>query len=1191
MRSRFVWMGSIPRLTLPVFTAVILFVTGAAPLRAQPAVAKRPGDAAQEPAPPERRVFIPYRNWSTLLKDDDPSIFLPLSRYHELLKLAEKGRSAAAQPPTVSAVITEAHYTATVEKGFARIKAALKVEALAEGWSDVPLPFTGAAVGKLTSTDGQALLRGAGKSGFVLMVPRKGTHDVTLELTAKVDEGPEGQSFSIGCPSVGISTLELTIPESGQSVTVMPELVALPVDAAAQATRVKAGLGATSRISARWRPKAAPQVAVKSLATVRNLTRVRVQSDLILTDAQLEYEVLRGALKQLRVAVPLDHQIVDVSGPAAKVTGWTAEKEDKRQVVTVSLSEPLSGRLVLDVHTESPRSAGKGPAADALLLAGVDAEGRARGVHALDVARENGFLILEHDETISLTVERRPGWTQAKAEDVPKAHRRGNALYYRFYGTKTALKVSAHPVQPRIAVNQDAQFTFDEDGVRLSAQLDYTITRIGLFELSLNVPAGLKIDNVVAAGLKSFRVVEENGVNVLKVAFDRKLIGQARITITGRHDVPAGEFGKPRNAPLPEPVNAERETGRIRLLAPTSLAVIVDQQGSTGVFPARKKAAAVPAGTRLVSAWEYQDRPVRLRIRVERVPPRVTARVGTALNVEQTATRVTTRLEFNVEHSPVGVFRFLVPKSVVAGLRVLDARGQAVPLRLSDPVKPKAVKQAKAKPAARPQNGKNGEAKAVKKVVAGPAADDLNDWKVAAIELPKPVVGRNLFVVEYELAAGNEADNVQREATIRPLRVLGAVALSGDASAAAVAELHGEVSVSGDRAFKIQSSAEGADVETIDAREIEVVRKVDGEFYRYHQEPLRITLKATKLDIQPVVETVVSKALVELLIGRDRTATYRCRYRLTSSERQRLRIDLPKTADPLAVLVDGRKVDLERTVEASEQEEYASYLVSVAREQSSNQSFSLLLQFVLPIEPQPFESPFGKLRLFLPKIGGSGESAAVVQQLRTAVWLPREYALIGETENFQRQTWTRLTGVLPEQFVGDTTPDRHENWIKVDPGGFDFPTQGHAYHYENLGGSDSIEVGYARLGFATWVLSIPLLLIGWVLARTSWENKLGVLLLITFAATMLSLKDIDWVYHGLFVARYGLAVMVGWWLIHSALGTQTPTPESPPAKTGGPPIGIYSSVSTAVIPPPGVFTDAMRPFRKPDAGGSEAGRD
>eukprot|EP00913_Durusdinium_trenchii_P008831 g8297.t1 len=1052
-------------------------------------------EVQQAAAAAEIRVYLPYRSWSTLLKQDDPSVFLPLSKYRELLKQAEKGRAALPAGPTVSAVITEAHYTATVEKGFVRIQAALTVNALDDGWADVPLQFRGAAVGKMTSAGGKAILRGTGKGGYALMLPNKGTHKITLELTAKVSDRPEGREFTIGCPSVGISTLELTIPQAGQSVAVEPQLVALPVAGDANATRVKAGLGATSQISARWRPKVAATAEVKPLATVRNITRVRVQTDLILTDTQLEYDVLRGELKQLQFAVPSNHQILDVSGPVARVAGWTTKKDAKRQVVTVALSEPLKGRLALEVHTESPRSAEKGPVVESFSPAGIEEDGTSRGIHAVDVARENGFLILEHDESLSLTVDRKQGWTQVKADDLPKEQRRPNALYYRFYGTKSALGVSIHPVKPRITAQQTAQYIFSEKNILLTGEWNFDIARIGVFELKLKVPANFKIDHVVSAGMKSFQVEAADGGNVLVVAYDRKRLGQVGVTIAGHRDIKPEGLGKSGDLPLLEPLATERETGQIRLFAPTSLALIVDQSQSVGAFPARQAASNAPPGTRLVSAWDYQQRPVRLRIRTEPVPARVTARVGTAINVVPTTTRVQTRLEFVVEHSPVGIFRFLIPNSAVAGLRVRDTRGQAIPVRITEPKKPAKAKAPKAKPKVEP------------KKVAAAKTPDLSDWSIATIELPKPVIGSTVFLVEYEVAADGDAanpdDKAERAVVIQPLRVMVPASAIDASQAVSVAELHGEVSVSADPAFKVLSTPTGDDVETIDAREIEVVNKVDGEFFRYHQEPVSIALKATKLDIQPVVATVVSKALVEVLVGRDRTATYRCRYQVVSSERQRLRVDLPKTAEPLTVLIDGNKVNLERNTTVSEQDEFQSYLVNVARSQSSDRPFSILLQFVLPIEPRPFETYLGKLQLFLPKIGGGDDSSAVVQQLRTVIWLPREFALVGEADKFERRTWTRLTGILPNQFVAETTPDKHEKWIGIDPGGFDFPTEGHSYRYDNLGGTDQIELNYAQLSFATWTLSIPLLLIGWVLARTSWENKLGVLLLIVFAATLL----------------------------------------------------------------------------------------
>jgi hypothetical protein len=56
---------------------------------------------------------------------------------------------------------------------------------------------------------------------------------------------------------------------------------------------------------------------------------------------------------------------------------------------------------------------------------------------------------------------------------------------------------------------------------------------------------------------------------------------------------------------------------------------------------------------------------------------------------------------------------------------------------------------------------------------------------------------------------------------------------------------------------------------------------------------------AERHEVQEVVETVVAQALIEAVVTQDKTVTFRCRYRLKTSERQRLELELPKK--------DGRK--------------------------------------------------------------------------------------------------------------------------------------------------------------------------------------------------------------------------------------------------------------------------------------------
>ncbi|MCH8829570.1 MAG: hypothetical protein IID45_08340, partial [Planctomycetes bacterium] len=837
-------------------------------------------------------------------------------------------------------------------------------------------------------------------------------------------------------------------------------------------------------------------------------------------------------------------------------------------------------RLIIYVTTERTLSG------ETFSLAGTGDDQIYHGVHALGVIRESGFLIINHDEAITLTIGRKTGWSRTRADAVPATHRVANAIYYRFYNPGTALTVTVHPVKPRISAKQDAQLVLTTEEIRLRTNFDFKVEQAGVFELSLLLPMGLTIDSVQAAGMKGYRVVTSDGVRSLKVAFTHKVLGERRVTIVAHSKpIPPGQ-PKPQRIPLPSAIGAVIESGRLQLFAPASLAVIVEDAVASGMTPGKLTPVRTPFAldARRVSAWSYHRQPISLNVRIDRIPTRLSARVGTTVQIREDGMRVSTRLEYTIEHSPLGTFRILVAKPILDSLRIQNAKGESVPF-----------KSEKVMPAGQPEKKKKPQKKEKKEK---PAAAD--NWRIVTFAVPKPLLGRATFLLTYEIAADADGEKPDGESTrhilAQPIRVADLPA-GGDSSFIPVSQLFGEVAVLSDPSFKVTAEKKaGDDVESIDSREVRFVSRGNGLYFRYHKEPVSVSIQATKLKIQPVVQTVIAKALVETVIGRDKTATFRCRYRIVTSERQRLRVDLPKPAETLKVLVNGKPVSLELNTNAKNvKEDFRSFLVSVSRTETSDRPLSLTLQFRLPVTPAPFEGALGSLRLYFPKIGAGDSSTTVVQQLRTVIWVPREYVLVGNVEGFARRTWTRLQGILPDQFSADSDNGPLEEWIGVGTGGgFEFPHDGHAYRFDNLGGSEQIEVSFANLSFATWVASIALLLIAWVLAKTSWENKLSVLLLLVFLAALLSLNDMDWVYHGLIVTRYGLAAMLAWWMIRSAFGLRrrAAVRDAGRASTGGPPIAMYASIVSAVIPPPGVFTNFIAAARKPEPppGGGKASR-
>ena len=295
-------------------------------------------------------------------------------------------------------------------------------------------------------------------------------------------------------------------------------------------------------------------------------------------------------------------------------------------------------------------------------------------------------------------------------------------------------------------------------------------------------------------------------------------------------------------------------------------------------------------------------------------------------------------------------------------------------------------------------------------------------------------------------------------------------------------------------------------------------------------------MSAKKHEIQEVVETVVSKGLIEVVVDQDDKASYRCRFKLKTSERQRLRIDLPKGSEILGVLVDNKSVSPEKAGKGSG-DVFDSYFVSVARAGKSDEAFSVTLQFLWPVNPKPFGGWHGDLHVSLPRIGGPKGSAVAVQQLRTVVWVPEKFSLVGTPDSFIREQHLTLERALDGHVTSVVHQAELEQWIGTSSVGVaDFATQGQAYSFHNLGGSEHLVVTWWKVSFVSIVATIALFVLGFVLVPTTWRNRFGWVLAGVLVAVCYGLNDADTVLHGVAAARWGLVLMFALWIVQCLFG-------------------------------------------------------
>ncbi|MBM82741.1 MAG: hypothetical protein CMJ78_19435 [Planctomycetaceae bacterium] len=1082
---------------------------------------KKPADTSWD-----RLIYLPYKNLGQVIQDGTSSAILP---YIEYLKMLQNQKASGAK---VDAVITEAHYVARIDENLVRIAAKMEVQVMGKPWVSVPIRFGNAAVGKLEvlnqaddAGDPKVLLQGTGAGAYSLLFGETGKHSIQLELETRIRTSPDGQSFDLECPTIAVTTFELTVPEADQTVNLTPQLVSLPVDAADGETRIKANLGSTPKISALWYPKASLKPDMDLLTSVTNYSLVTIQDGLIHTDAFLNYEILRGDLNQLQIAVPLGHRILGVSSDA-RIKGQNIAAEEKRQVVTVDFLGDVKKAVKVEVHTERPLPD------DVFSVAGVDTSDAAQGISAMDAVRESGQVIVSDGNDITVAVEEQRGLIRIDLNEVLQPYRRANSLTYKFYSQEHELKLSTKPVEPRITVNHFSQLVFREDELRLRADLQYVVERAGVFELSLKIPDDLTIDTVTGNALKEYNVDED--AKTLLVTLTEKRQGALQLQVTGHRKFDAEADETEQLVPLMEPLNVVRETGNVAIFAPDALEVITDEEKLVSAQPSPVAPSVPAAGTSLASSWHYTRRPVEIPVKTIRKPTRLTATIGTSLNHKEELIEVVSSVNFTVQYAGLDTFRIAVPADV----------SDSVQIRSTAPTTSAAVKQ---KTSADPEDG----------------------WVVWTIVMQRDVLGTQPFEVTYDLKPGAAEGDANSGQTSTLIKLPQALGLEGGESAGVgkvdVAYVEGEIAVSKDRSLAISADSDADVLETIDVRELRLLAQAGTLTFRYFKQPVELTLSATKHEIQRVVETVVSKAMVEVVIGRDQSATYRCRYRLKSSERQRLRIDLPAGKELLGLLVDNKQVNLELDNTAKSDEGWSAFFINVARTKRSEEPFAITLQFQVELD-DAFEAGSGSLQLPLPKIGGSGPEV-VVQHLRTAVWVPKEIALVGSGDNFDMEHYGYGFDVLEAAMIRSTyAGDYFDNWVDVSSANtLDFPIQGVTYVYSNLGGASEIELSWWNMPTYTWVLSGALILIALILGGTSWENRLSIVLLIGFLATVYGLWNPESVAQAILAAQYGLMAMLAYWLIRALFTTRGLKLASAGSS--------LVSVNYAVVPPPGVFDE------------------
>lgn len=813
---------------------------------------------AAPPAPP-KTVYVPYSSLDKALSGETPGVYLP---YEEFLELW--GRSFPEEPPAKTAppgepVLSEAEIAGVVSGDSVDWTATLSITARRSGWSEMPLGFAGAALRGFEVRETSASAAGSrgepreerkegrdafvvpsADGGYTLFLPHAGTYSARLDLTSAVEADGDSRAVQLAAPPCAIARASLTIDASG----IRPAIGR----ARAETIREEAGrttilglLPSGGFLGIRWTKLPAEFAPGTGFLFTTVAAASEIRTDVERLAAAVSGRVMRAFVRSVRVRIPDGFALLAAAGDGVADTRALPDG-----TVEVAFDAPRSG-FALDLRLERPRPPGERE----IVLAAPS---------VVDATRESAYLAAETAGALRASLasaERAVRIAPGEWPSPENARPRGSLLFRRL-APDARVVLAIEEIRPRFVATLDERLEIADSVARLRARARLRVSEAGLFEVTIDAPAGFAVESVGPEGtVREHRVTESAGRLSIAASLATRALGDVAIDVVLRRD---GDVAlAPLTAPIARVAGAEREDLVYSVAAAEHLNVTVSS--AAGFDPVD---AATLAADRLeappfpdVMAFRSSGRDGSLVLAVLRRKTRLTAAARSLVRVEEDRLAIASTTVFTVQNAARDTFTLLVPEALDA---TLDVRSTGVRLKESTRV--------------------------------GPRADrpGFSEWRIT---LQSPAIGDVAIDVTGEVPVPRPAPG-GKVAAAAPL-----------VFAADVERETGHVAVT--RAGNLEIEPRASALEPIDPRELpEPLARADVFLaWRYLASPASLDLDVVRHDYQPVVDTAVTHLHVDTVVAESGVARSVALLEVRNSARQYLETLLPGDSSLLAASVNG----------------------------------------------------------------------------------------------------------------------------------------------------------------------------------------------------------------------------------------------------------------------------------------------
>lgn len=779
-----------------------------------------------------------------------------------LLALLVAGTAAQAAPEPVTTSITSATYTGVVTERAGQFEAVIDFvatepnqqvrlfgeEVAVKQFSSSPSATTG-WFGRGRSTGAAKLVRD-GKHINVLL-SAKGKTTIRLQFIVKVTGDVARRQVSFAIPETLSSRVNLLLDELEASVE-FPGTVSYQSTTEGHQTRVEAVIGSGSKLDLTWTPRVKRAAEMAATVFAQNTSLASMGIGVMTIRTTLDYQVMQGELRQLRVLLPSDQRLMRVEGDLIRT--WKVAQENAGPVLTVDLIKAVAPVCRLSIETEKVIATG------ASLTASVDIP------HALDAKRETGIVALQPVEELSVTIEKSDGMQKVDVEEFTRALAaaprsapspvKGITAAYRFVSRDAALNVSIEAMQPEIEAVVTNAVRLSTEQALLTSSIHYTIKRAGVFALRFAVPPDYRVMSVQGDRLAQWVEKSGDGSRTVEVTLKERTIGTGAIQMNLVRYWPSA----PADFAVTgvHPIGTQKLTGFVSVSSDEGLELkSAAVEGLTEVPASSVATGASPTTSGSVLAYRFiatEPKPSpgwKLSVHTEQLESWVRAETVNWLTLTESLLSGRTLIRYEIQNAPIKELRLHIPEQ----LKNVDIAGAHI--RRHD--------------------------------------HEGTEWRV---ELQNKVRGIYLLTVTWDTPVRVEIEE-------KPLPLPGIEALG-------VERETGLIAVIAQPPLKITEQKAGNGVLSVDTRETPEwagrPSSIPTMVYRYLRTGYELALNTRRFEEAAVLQAIIDQVRLTTVVAEDGQMMTELSLAIRNNGRQHLTVTLPANAEVWSAFVAGQPV-------------------------------------------------------------------------------------------------------------------------------------------------------------------------------------------------------------------------------------------------------------------------------------------